>query len=185
MRRLLPLALILAACGPSGQSEPHQADSGAAGPSQSDPQKTTPAPPVQTTGNPNRIHQLKDLKKVDIDVKGNTIHAWVMDDDSKQQEGMMFLTDKDVKADEGMLFAFDKPQLKADERGFWMHNTLIPLDIVYLSPKGQVLNIAHGKIQDDTTLPAAGDFQYVLEVKAGTMAKLGLKAGDTVPIPKW
>jgi uncharacterized membrane protein (UPF0127 family) len=177
VKRLLPLAMLLGACSPAAQDTAKPVD--------------TPVPVVQASAtkpvagvNPNRVYQLKDLKTVRLTVKGKPITAWVMDDNEKTSEGMMFLEDKDVKADQGMLFVFDTPQLKADGRGFWMHNTLIPLDIVYLSPKGQVLNIGNGKPQDDTTIPASGDFQYVLELKAGAAARLGLKPGDTVPIPK-
>lgn len=190
MRRLLPLALVLAACSPQESTPPSPANVGTAStPPATSPSTPTAAVPVSaTTDNPNRVHQLKDLKTVTMDVKGHRVKAWVMDTDAKTQEGMMFLQDKDVKADEGMLFVFPQVQPKVDqdgiERGFWMHNTLIPLDIVFMSPKGQVLSVGHGKPQDDTTIPAGGDFQYVLELKAGTAARYGLKPGDTLTIPK-
>ncbi|RYG21448.1 DUF192 domain-containing protein [bacterium] len=184
MKRLLPLGLVLAACSPSPEAtEPKT--------TMLDPKPTvaqTTPPPTKVEGNPNRVYQLKDLKRVTLTVKGKPIRAWVMDTEEKNSEGMMFLTDKDVKADEGMLFVFNQPQPRIGDdgnpRGFWMHNTLIPLDIVFMSPKGQVLNIGHGKVQDDTTVAASGEFQYVLEMKAGTAARLGLKAGDTIPVPK-
>ncbi len=186
---LLPLALLLAACGPTGGGDTKPADSGSGGPAQSDP-KTTPTTPPTTAvkGNPNRVYQLDTLKKTDLDVKGTTIHAWVMDDEGKQAEGMMFLEDKDVKADEGMLFVFAEVQPKTNPdgspRGFWMQNTLIPLDIVFMSPQGKVISIGHGKRLDETNVPAGGEFQYVLELKAGTSERLGLKVGDTLTIPK-
>ncbi len=145
------------------------------------------APPTKPIGNPNRVYQLDTLKKVDLNLKGHTVHAWIMDDESKQQEGMMFLEDKDVKADEGMLFAFDQVQPKTrpegQPSGFWMHNTLIPLDIVYLSPNDKVIRIANGKVQDDTNLPAGADYKNVIELKGGTATKYGLKPGDSVSIP--
>jgi len=187
VKRLIPLALVLAACGSPAQDE---TTSPTPKPATTTATTTIPtiAPPPKIEGNPNRVYQLKDLKRVTMTVKGKPIQAWVMDTEEKNQEGMMFLTDKDVKPDEGMLFVFDKVQkMKYDDgsaRGFWMHNTLIPLDIVFMSPKGQVLNIGHGKVQDDTVVPSEGDFQYVLEMKAGAAARLGLKPGDTVPIPK-
>ncbi len=200
MKRLLPFALILAACGPGGGGDDHQPDSGASGrPTESTttaatrvttPSTTSPtmAPPVAVKGNPSRLYQLEDLKKVDVEIKGHKVHLWVMDDDSKQNEGMMFLEEGDVKADEGMLFAFDSVQPKTypdgRPRGFWMHNTLIPLDIIYLSPSGQVLNVAHGNVQDDTTVAADGEFRNVIELKAGTAARFGLKPGDTIALPK-
>lgn len=162
----------------------HVADSGAATAGQTKP--VVPAT-VPTVGNPNRVYQLKDLKKVEVSIKGHRTRLWVMDDEAKQQEGMMFLTEGDVKPDEGMLFAF--PSIQAGKnpdgshQGFWMHNTLIPLDIVYLSPAGKVLNVAHGKVQDDTNLPAGGPYRNVIELKAGTAARYGLKTGDVVTIP--
>ena len=101
---------------------------------------------------------------------------------------MMFLTDGEVKPDEAMLFAFSEVQPKNREggqpSGFWMHNTLIPLDIVYLSPANRVIRIAEGKVQDDTNLPAGADYKNVIELKGGTAARYGLKPGDEVTIPK-
>ena len=190
MRRVLPLAFLLVACAPAVTDDAHKPDGGAATAGQgAPPSNPVPVPrPFKAGTNASRIHQLSDLKKVDMAVKGKPIHAWIMDDESKQEEGMMFLTDGEVKADEGMLFAFPDVQPKAyadgRPRGFWMHNTLIPLDIVYMTTAGKVVGIGNGKVQDDTTIPPGGDFQYVLEVKAGTSARLGLKVGDTVPIPK-
>lgn len=183
----MPLALVLVACGPAGQGGGQQPDQGAAGPTLSTP-GTTPIALPPTEGNPNRVHQLKDLQKYDQTIKGKTFHLWVMDTDAKQQEGMMFLTDAEVKADEGMLFAFDAPQPtkypNGNARGFWMQNTLIPLDIIYLSARGKVLNVGKGEPRNETTVPAAGEFLNVIELKGGTAARLGIKAGDTIPVPK-
>ena len=190
MRRLLPLAFLLVACAQPPTDDAHKPDGGAATTGGAGP-ATSPAPPatpVKAGTNPNRVHQLADLRRLDMNVKGSTVHAWIMDDEAKMEEGMMFLTDGEVKADEGMLFAFPSVQPKAypdgKPRGFWMHNTLIPLDIVYMTTAGKVISVGHGKVQDDTTVPPGGEFQYVLELKAGTAARLGLKAGDAVPIPK-
>lgn len=207
MRRLLPLALVLAACTPQPADTTHQPDSGAANagvinPSTSSPStagsssstaSTSPAdatPPKaasseKTATNPSRLYQLADLKKVDVSLKGHTVHLWVMDDEPKQQEGMMFLEDKDVKPDEGMLFAFSQVQPNDGQHGFWMHNTLIPLDIIYFAPSGKLLNVGHGKrLTDKPNVAPAGDYLNVIELKAGTAARLGLKPGDVVKFPK-
>ncbi len=182
MRRLLPLALLLAGCATAPEPTPTPETKPEA-------TRSTPTPAALPSDiNPNRVFQLKDLDKTDLDLKGNKVHLWVMDTDSKQAEGMMFLKDGDVKADEGMLFAFYDMQTKirsgGQKSGFWMHHTLIPLDIIYFSPKGQIVNIVHGKVEDDTTLPANADYQNVIELKAGTAARFGLKVGDTVSIPR-
>lgn len=176
------LALILAGCASNPPTDStHVADSGAQTAGQ-----TNPTPPPVTTkdaGNPSRIHQLKDLKTVDVDLKGHPVHLWLMDDDGKREEGMMFLTDGEVKGDEGMLFRFQSVQKATNS--FWMHNTILPLDIVYFSPQGKVLNVGNGKAMTDTPpVLAAGDYRDVIELKAGTAAKYGLKAGDMVNIPK-
>lgn len=103
-----------------------------------------------------------------------------MDDDSKRQEGLMFVSDDEMKADEGMLFVFanEKPQ------GFWMENTILPLDIVYIDSKGKVVSIAKGKAFDTKTLPSEGPAQYVLELKQGSVEKLGVKKGTSLGLPK-
>lgn len=138
--------------------------------------------------NPYRIHQLRSLKVAKLTVAHHDINAWVMDSDAKNQEGMMFLTDKEVKSDQGMIFLFPGVQPADMRHGFWMHNTLIPLDIIYISSTKKVVSIAEGKVQDDTTLPPKGPYLYVLELKQGTAKKLGIKPGTKFDIPstlKW
>jgi len=138
--------------------------------------------------NPNRIHQLKSLKVAKLTAAGHTIEAWVMDTVGKNEEGMMFLTDKEVKSSQGMIFLFPTIQPSDRAHSFWMHNTLIPLDIIYISAGKRVVNIAAGKIQDDTPLSARAPYLYVVELKQGTAKKFGIKAGTKFEIPsgiKW
>jgi uncharacterized membrane protein (UPF0127 family) len=154
---------------------------------------TAPTPPPATTAtttetvkptpvaNPQRKFQLRDLAMRDITAAGHTIHAWLMDTKPKQEEGMMFLKDGDVKDDEGMLFVF--ADLQPITNGFWMHNTILPLDIIYLASDGRVLNIQEGKSFDETSLRPAGAYLYTLELKQGEAGKLGIKKGTKVEIP--
>lgn len=130
--------------------------------------------------NPYRIYQLRDLKKTSISIGRHDFQVWVMDTTDKDREGMMWLEDKDVKDDEGMIFPSDlaKPQ------NFWMQNTEIPLDIVFISSGKKVLNILLGKPLDETTqLKSKGDALYVVELKGDTCKRLGIEAGATVTIP--
>src|SRR5476649_1699378 len=131
--------------------------------------------------NPSRVHQLKSLKVAKLQAAGHPISAWVMDDEAKDAEGMMFLTDKEVKSSEGMIFLF--PTLQTADKGFWMHNTLIPLDIVYISKSKRVVSISQGKVLDDKSLYPTGPYFYVVELKAGTAKKLGIKPGTKWEIP--
>ncbi len=131
--------------------------------------------------NPSRVHQLKSLKVAKIEAAGHSIDAWVMDNEQKREEGMMFLTDKEVKSNQGMIFLFDTVQDR--KYAFWMHNTYIPLDIIYVSPSKKVVNICAGKVLDDTQLMPAGPYKYVVELKLGMAKKLGIKPGSRFTFP--
>lgn len=94
----------------------------------------------------------------------------------KREVGMMCR--KGLAADRGMLFDFRKP---TDNVAFWMRNTLIPLDIVYIRPDGRVLSIArNARPLDETPLPAGGQIRAVLELAGGRAAQIGLLPGDKV-----
>ena len=133
--------------------------------------------------NPNRIHQLKNLKVTKLVAAGHTIDAWRMDDEAKNEEGMMFLTDKEVKTNQGALFLFPQIQPADQYHGFWMHHTLIPLDIIYIGANKKVVNIAEGKVENDSVLMAKAPYFYVLELKQGTAKKYGIKPGTVFQIP--
>jgi uncharacterized membrane protein (UPF0127 family) len=70
---------------------------------------------------------------------------------AEQERGLMFR--KSLAPDRGMLFPYNPPQRAA----FWMKNTLIPLDIIYIAPDGRVLSIARNAVpHDETPLPSGG-----------------------------
>jgi uncharacterized membrane protein (UPF0127 family) len=98
------------------------------------------------------------------------------DTETEREIGLMCRTR--MAPDRGMLFDFRKP---TDNVAFWMRNTLIPLDIVFIRPDGRVLSIArNARPLDDTPLPAGGRIRGVLELAGGRAAALGLKPGDRV-----
>lgn len=138
---------------------------------------------VRQADNPSRINQLKSLKKVDIKAAGTTVHAWIMDTESKRQEGMMFLTTKDVAENQAMIFVFTSTQSK--DNGFWMHNCPLGLDIIYIDPHHKVVNVGDGAPQNDKTVPALKDYDFVLEVRRGWAKRHGLKPGALVGIPAY
>jgi len=130
---------------------------------------------------PHRINQLKSLKVVDLSAGHQTIHAWIMDNESKREEGMMFLTPKDVKENQGMIFVFSTGQSASNS--FWMHNCPMGLDIIYINAKHAVVNVGDGPPESDAQVVAKGDYQYVLEVRRGWAKRHSLKKGDKVGIP--
>jgi len=135
------------------------------------------------TNNPSRIHQLNTLSKITLKTPGGDLHLWVMDDEEKRREGMMFLENREVKDNEGMIFVFDKVQELKGNYAFWMHNTILPLDIDYISKDKKVINVGKGKPFSDDPVKPEGDYLYVIEVKQGLSSKFGLTAGSKVNIP--
>lgn len=105
------------------------------------------------------------------------IHAQIAATEQQQQLGLMFR--RSLAPDEGMIFPYDPPQPVS----FWMHNTLIPLDIIYIRPNGTIVRIATAKPLDDTPIPAGEAIAAVLEIRGGRAAELGIKAGDRVDWP--
>lgn len=94
---------------------------------------------------------------------------------AQQQRGLMFR--KALAPDRGMLFTYARPQPAA----FWMKNTLIPLDILYIAANGRVLSIArNAQPHSQTPIPSGGPVLGVLEIAGGRAAQLGVLPGDRV-----
>jgi uncharacterized membrane protein (UPF0127 family) len=94
---------------------------------------------------------------------------------AQQERGLMFR--KSLAPDHGMLFTYAKPQRVA----YWMKNTLIPLDIIYIAPNGKILSIArNARPHDETPLASGGLVLGVLELAGGRAAQLGILPGDRV-----
>lgn len=182
MRKLLLLAPILLA-GCAAPPEPVATNVAANTVPSANVAPVANAPAKADDPEQSRLFARKDLKVLPMNLKGKPFKLWLMDTGPKQQEGMMFLESKDVKDDQGMLFPFDDVQRNDGSRGFWMHNTPIPLDIVYISPERKVVSVGNGVPFRETTVPPKGDYQWVIELKADTSKRIGLKPGDPVPIP--
>lgn len=97
---------------------------------------------------------------------------------TQQADGMMFRTE--MAPDEGMLFVFPEPR----RASFWMRNTLIPLDMIFVRQNGRIANIvANATPQTDTSRRSTGRVRAVFEIPGGRAAELGIKAGDLVIHP--
>jgi len=96
-------------------------------------------------------------------------------DDYHRETGLMYRKSMDDR--QAMLFIFEDVQ----PRYFWMKNTYIPLDIVYIGPDKKIVNILkNAKALDIRSLPSKFPAQYVLEIKAGLADQHHLKKGDNV-----
>lgn len=97
----------------------------------------------------------------------------VADDPSERAEGLMYRTSLADNA--GMLFLYPKAQPVE----FWMKNTPLPLDIVFIREDGTIARIAESTTpMSEDLIPSGEPVRAVLEVKAGTMRQLGVGVGD-------
>lgn len=102
----------------------------------------------------------------------------IADDEMERQRGLMHR--EPLADDRGMLFQF--PDVA--ERGFWMHNTPSPLDIIYIDPRGRIVSIAKNATPySDELIPSNGPASGVLEVRAGRADEIGARPGDRVRHP--
>jgi len=122
------------------------------------------------------------LREVPLTIRSkNGVHRFTVEvaaTPEQQERGLMFR--KSVAADRGMIFPYEPAQ----EVAFWMKNTLIPLDIVYIRSDGTIARITHAEAMDLTPLPSGEPITGVLEIRAGRAAELGIQEGDTASWPK-
>lgn len=118
------------------------------------------------------------LREVRLTIRSaGGIHAFTVEVASsprQQATGMMFRTS--IAADRGMLFPYDPPQPVA----FWMRNTLIPLDVVFIRVDGTVARIATATPYSEVPVPSGEPVAAVLEIRGGLAVELGIRPGDKV-----
>jgi uncharacterized membrane protein (UPF0127 family) len=123
-------------------------------------------------------HPQTGLRQVPLTItSASGVHRFTVDvaaTPQQQETGLMFV--KHLAPDRGMIFPYDPPQMVA----FWMHNTLIPLDMVFIRADGTIARIATAKPLDDTPVPSGEPIAAVLEIAGGRAAQLGIVPGDKV-----
>ena len=155
--RLLPLALLLgvASCAPGSGD-------------------------AATSTQAAAVHPESGLKVVSLSVTstGGKKHAFrveVAGSEAEQDKGLMFR--RAMGADEGMIFPMNPPRMAS----FWMRNTVIPLDLIFIGVDGRISNIAADAIPyNEMPLPSTGLAKGVLELNGGRAAALGIAPGDKV-----
>lgn len=152
---LIGIALALAACSPQEASE-------------------TPAAEATVA-----VHPVSGLEVVPLTVtSGDTVHNFnveVARSGEEQTKGLMFRTE--LGPNEGMIFPRNPP----DVASFWMKNTPLPLDIIFVGVDNRIMNIAAQTVPyslDHST--AVGLTKLVFEIPGGRAAELGIEPGDLV-----
>lgn len=104
----------------------------------------------------------------------------VADDAQERAKGLMFVEDMPMLT--GMLFVYEHPQSVS----FWMKNTLIPLDMLFASPQGEILRIHEDAVPGDLTpIPGGPGVQMVFEINGGLSRRLGIAEGDVMQHPSF
>ncbi|MDS9467317.1 DUF192 domain-containing protein [Paracoccus sp. MBLB3053] len=109
----------------------------------------------------------------------------IADDPEERSRGLMFR--KELASGSGMLFIYETPQPVS----FWMRNTLIPLDMIFIDARGEVRHVhPMARPLDETSIPGAAkgdpspDRLMVLEVAGGAAAQLGIRPGMVLAHPR-
>ena len=97
----------------------------------------------------------------------------IADNERTRELGLMF---RDAPSKyEGMLFDFHEPQ----EVAFWMKNTRVSLDLIFIAENGRIIRIArNAKVFSEDPIPSGGPIVGVLEIAGGRSEELGIKEGD-------
>jgi len=127
----------------------------------------------------DRSKSLKFVRKVSfLSVKGDTlstIDAAVADDESERSEGLMDV--RDLGESKGMLFIFDDSQ----QRSFWMANTPLPLDIIFVNADYEIVRIHHNAQPfSEQNLPSGKPAKYVIETNGGYCVSHDIQEGMKV-----
>ncbi|GFE51685.1 hypothetical protein So717_34380 [Roseobacter cerasinus] len=105
----------------------------------------------------------------------------IADDDAERAQGLMHR--EHLPSSSGMLFVYDTPQ----RLSFWMRNTLIPLDLIFIDQTGVVKTVHHSaQPLDETPIPGGPDpLTHVLEINGGLAKAMGIVPGTLVRHPSF
>lgn len=130
-------------------------------------------------------NDLSKMRTADVSVKDHPFQVWVAQTAEEEERGLM-QTEEDALTvlpdgrQRGMLFIFHSEQPLA----FWMYNTIIPLDIIYIRGDGQIVRKYTMARLETRLYPSVEPALMALEMKAGLLDELGIQVGDHVEIPE-
>lgn len=136
--------------------------------------KDTVKPPEIIFKHEGNLTILDSIKKAKKELK-----IEIADNDFEHQTGLMYR--KKMRTNRGMLFIFNKSEMKS----FYMKNTLIPLDIIFIDHKLQIINIAKDtQPLNEQSVYSDEPASYVLEINAGMSDKWNIQKGDFITFSK-
>jgi hypothetical protein len=123
-------------------------------------------------------HFPKSRVMIDAGGRSYPIQVWMATTDERREQGLMYV--RHLAPDHGMLFVFEYPQIL----NFWMKNTRIPLDLLFIAKDGRVIRIAENAEPESlATINSMGAALGVLELAGGSAARLGLRPGIRIVHP--
>jgi uncharacterized protein len=139
--------------------------------------KTPPSPNPNCPRDPDRPAPLRTGKVTFAGPQATTLSVEIAEKDRDRQRGLMYRIH--MPDDQGMIFGFEEKS----NHSFWMHNTCIPLDMLYIDDDGLIVGIEENTpTLSDDTFEVGCDSKYVLEVNAGWTRAHGVTAGQKVKI---
>lgn len=140
---------------------------------------STQAAPPAAEAQSAAVHPVSGLDVIPLTISQNgKTHRFKVEvarSPAEQSQGLMFRTE--MAPDEGMIFPTAAPQF----RSFWMRNTVMPLDLLFIGADGLVSNIAaNATPYSEESIPSDGPVVAVLELVGGRAAELGIMPGARV-----
>lgn len=124
----------------------------------------------------------KLYEKAKFQIGTRKFEAYIADDDSKREQGLMYI--EKLPADTGMLFVFEEER----QLGFWMKNTLIPLQIAFLDSKGKIVDIQEMQVASSMMSNVIPTYQskapavFALEMNTGWFTRNKIKPGQRLTL---
>jgi hypothetical protein len=147
-----------------------------------EPAPPPPAEPAAPTESAATVDDVRTLETIPVEIRtdegSHLFEAEVARSREEQSRGLMFR--ESLAADRAMIFPFPEPIMAS----FWMRNTLIPLDMIFVREDGRIANIE--READPLTLDSRRSTEpviAVLEIAGGRAAELGIEPGDAVSWP--
>ena len=134
---------------------------------------------------PSEPNALEQMPTDTVRIKDHAFQAWIAAGAEEVERGLMYVTKEEMApledgTERGMLFVFGYER----STGFWMRNTIIPLDIAFIREDGVIVTIHTMAPFDERSYLPSEPYRYALEVNANVFAGLGIRAGDQVQIPE-
>lgn len=118
-----------------------------------------------------------NLRTVDVTLGDRVFTLEVADNEAARRKGLMYR--RSMPEEHGMLFVFEY----SDVLKFWMKNTYIPLDIIFIDRYGTIVAIRQMKPLDETGASSGKRARFAIELNAGMAQKSSIKEGDKVVLP--